>query len=269
LFDVAVLVRDPEIIGRRLHPIVGHEGGVPVGRLASAVPIERPHRGAEMIGPMLPGHPTDLPQTDFDPFGEGFETLGQDKVDRFDIRIDQDEMEEQVRERDPAEGHPEIGHVGKVRLGDDARAMELAEENLPRRPVLGAPGGDLALEGPELGGLVVVRPALAEQGKERRRLQSRVAGELLLDPRPVVGERIGAGPIAAWRLQLAGQRAASFVGAGGPHAHPRPRGGLFLRLPFGAFAHHDPDLPVGLHDALLRGCHARSRAAVGQANRQL
>ncbi len=203
------------------------------------------------------------------PSASASKALRQDEVDRFDIRIDQDEVEEQMRERDPAERDAEIGHVGEVRLRHDPGLMDLGEEDLLGRTVLRPPGGDLALEGAELDGLIVVRPAFAEQGEERRRLQGRVAGQLLLDPRPVVGKRIGARAIAAWRQQLAGQRAAVVRRRGRAHAHPRPRGGLFLGLPFRSFPEHDPDLPVGLHDALLRGCHARSRAAVGSGNRQL
>jgi hypothetical protein len=216
-----------------------------------------------MVGAMLPRHPTDLPQTHFDPFGECLEPLREHQLHRFGIRIDQDEVEEEVGEGHPTEGGAEIRHMREVRLRHDAGAMDLGEEDLLGGAVLRAPGGDLALERAELGSLVVLRPALPQQGEERRRLQRRVAGELLLHPRPIVGERIGARAIAAWLLPLAGRFAAPFVGAGGPHAHPRPRGGLFLGHALGAFAKHDPYLPVGFHDALLRGRHAQSRAVAG------
>jgi hypothetical protein len=269
LLDVAVFVRDPEIVGRRFPAIVGHEGGIARRCLAPAVPIERAHRGAEVIGAMLARHPADLPETDCDPLRQRFETLREHQMHRFDIRIHQDEMKEQMREGNPGEGDAQIGQVREVRLGDDPRLMDLGEKHFLRRPVVRPPGGDLALERAHLGGLILLRPPFAEQREQRRRLQGRVAPQLLLHPRPVVGERIGSRAIAAWRRQVARQFAAVFVAAHRADAHARPRGGLLLGLALGPFSEHDPYLPVGFHDALLWGRHARSRAAVGQASRSI
>ena len=114
LLDVTILVGDPDIVGRRFHPVVGHQRGVARRRLMPAFAIERLHRGAEVIGPMLLRHAADLPERHFDPFGQCLETLRQDQMHRFDIRKDQHEMKEQMREGNPGEGDAEIGQMGEV-----------------------------------------------------------------------------------------------------------------------------------------------------------
>ena len=168
-------------------------------------------------------------------------------------------MEDEVREGHPAEGDAEIGHVGEVRLGALPRPVDLREDHLPVGAVLGAPGGDVALERPQLRRLIAPGGPLAQQREERRRLQGGVARELLADPRPLVGEGVGAGQMGARLLQLAGQPAEALVLPRRADPHPGPRRRLLLGLAFGSFLDHSAHLRVGLH-----GMAPSSEAMLGQ-----
>jgi hypothetical protein len=128
--------------------------------------------------------------------------------------------------------------MGKVGLAHLARAMDLLEDDLASRTGLRTPGGDMTLEGAELSRLVAVRMEQTQLGKQGFGLESTVTLELLNDPRPILGERVGAGAMGARLFELAGQLGSALVGASGTDTHAGTGGSLFLGFAFGAFASH-------------------------------
>jgi hypothetical protein len=170
LLDVAVLVGLARIVGGRLQTVVSHQRLVASGRLDSPLGVKRPNGGAEVVGAVLTRHAAELPETALKSLGQGLEALGQTDLDRLDVRVGEHQVEDQVREGDPAESDPEIGHVGEVGLGDPARLVNLREEDLFVRAVLDPPDGDLALQSPQLACLVTPGMLLAEQPEQSGRL---------------------------------------------------------------------------------------------------
>ena len=150
LLDVAVLVRHAERVGGRLHPVVPHQRAVAILRQGPSVAIERVDRRAQMIGAVPLGDAPELPEAALDPFDQRFEALGEADLDRFYIRVAEHQVEEQVRERHPAQRDPKRCHVREVGLRIHARQVDLGEDHLLARAVLGTPGGDLPLQRPQL-----------------------------------------------------------------------------------------------------------------------
>jgi hypothetical protein len=112
-------------------------------------------------------------------------------------------MIEQVREGRAGNRDGEVVHVGEVRLAEPARLMHLFKDDLTGRAGLGAPEGNVALEGAQLDGLIAGRVQQAELVEERFDLQRPVTLQLGLDPRPILLEGIGA-CTTAWLFELAG-----------------------------------------------------------------
>src|SRR4051794_8873690 len=82
-------------------------------------------------------------------------------------------MVEQVRERDAGNGDGQVVHVGKVGLAEPARLMDLLKDDLTGGASLGAPEGNVALEGAQLDELIAARVQQAELVEERLDLQGR------------------------------------------------------------------------------------------------
>ncbi len=138
--------------------------------------------------------------------------------------------------------------------------MDLLEDDVLCGAELGAPGGDVALEGAELVGAIAPGEELGELAEEGLGLEGGVTLELSDNPGPVGLERVGAGAVGAGLLELAGQLAQPLVFAGGADTHARARRRLLLGFAFAAFVSHAYDLKVLLHDALLWRGHDRSGA---------
>ena len=164
-------------------------------------------------------------------------------------------MEEQVRERHPAQCDRERCHVREVGLRIHARPVDLGEDDLLARAVLGTPGGDLPLQRAELHCLVSTGGLVAQDGKQRGRLQRGISFKLLGDPRPVRFKRVRPRAVATRPRELAGQAAAPLIGPGRAHTHPGSRRGLLLGPTFGSFSQHAEDLQVPFHGALLHEGH--------------
>jgi len=267
LLDVTVLVRHPGVVRRRDHPVMREQRGIAGGRLGPAGRVQRPDRRAEVVGAMLLRHPAELPPRGLQPLRQGLEALRAADPHRLRIGVGQHEMEDEMREGHAGDGDRQVGHVGEVRLGTLPRPMHLRENHLLRRPVPGPPCRDVALEGPQLDRLVAAGAALAQQREERRRLQGGIGRQLLTDPRPLLGEGIGAGDMRPRRPQLAGESARPLVFADGADTHPGPRRRLLLRFAFCSLLNHASYLRVGLHGPpLRRPCYSRHAVVPSSGN---
>lgn len=71
-------------------------------------------RGAEAIGLMDSGHPAERPESILDPDAQTLEALGEANRAGLPVRIRQNEVVEQVRERLALDGDLELVHRGEV-----------------------------------------------------------------------------------------------------------------------------------------------------------
>ncbi len=118
------------------------------------------------------------------------------------------------------------------------RAPFRVSKTLLGRSVLGAPGGDMALERAQLVGLVAAGILLHQLGEERLGLEGGVARELGDHPGPVSVKGIGPRPMRAWLFELAGQFRQPLVFARGADAHAGSVGRLLLGFAFVTFVSH-------------------------------
>src|SRR6266699_1539760 len=93
-------------------------------------------------------------------------------------------MEEQMDERDPADGDAQILHVREIRLSSLAGPVPLLEDDVLLRPMQCFPLRDVSLQGAHLDGLVAPGMSLTQQRKQGGPLQGRVSFQLRHDPRP-------------------------------------------------------------------------------------
>ena len=87
----------------------------------------------------------------------------------------------------------QIFHMGKIRLCSFSRCMNLFKDDIFFWSVERSPPGNMPPQRAILCGAIPIRMPFAEQSKQRGRLQSRIAFELLDHPRPVFFKWIGAG----------------------------------------------------------------------------
>jgi hypothetical protein len=81
--------------------------------------------------------------------------------------------------------------------------MHLRKHHLTVRTVLGAPRGDVALQGTHLALLIATWPAVAQQPEHRLALQGWIVLEQLGNPQPVVGKRVGPRTVGSRLPELA------------------------------------------------------------------
>jgi hypothetical protein len=128
-FDRAVLVRDPGVVARRLHPVMLAERFVALGLvfLGREVAVGR----RQPVRAMLVGHAAQLPQRFRQSLGQRREALtAADRLDVLPAAVGQPEMVEQMPERLSGDPDAEAAAVGEVRQGLPAGRMVLAENQL-------------------------------------------------------------------------------------------------------------------------------------------
>jgi hypothetical protein len=69
LFDIAILMRDARIVAGRLHPVMGHQGLVALGPVFALALVQLADSRRQMIGAVLLGHASYLPQAALQAFG--------------------------------------------------------------------------------------------------------------------------------------------------------------------------------------------------------
>ncbi len=62
LFHITILMRFAGVVGGGLHGVMGHERLIALGEMTFATALNGNDRCAEVIGPMLLRHPTELPE---------------------------------------------------------------------------------------------------------------------------------------------------------------------------------------------------------------
>jgi hypothetical protein len=215
-------------------PILVPAGGI--GRLAfqTVMRQQRPILGGELlgvailvdrqghaVGAMPLGHAAQSVQRVLESFTQTGEALGEAQRHVFPVRVGQDKVIDQVRERFPLDGHVETVHVREVRSTQPAGVVDLGEEDFLGRTVLGLPLTNAALQRAAyrlriLAGILTLQPLPQSLG-----LQLGLAREQFLQAGPDLGERIGPGAPGVGLARLAGQLAGLAVFARGFAIHAR------------------------------------------------
>lgn len=205
LLHVAVLVRPGRVDGLPLQAVVPQQCLVTL--LKSRPVAARRHRRRQRIGAMNLRHTAQLSQRILQSRAEALETLGEADAAGFPVRVGQYEVVDQVRKRLTADGDLQARRVREVRSPEPSRLVDLSKEDLLARSVQRPPLLHVPLQGPQLPlgktpGVLTLQP-----GEQRLGLQAGVERQLLLDPRPDVGERVGPGSPGMLHAYLAGQLA--------------------------------------------------------------
>jgi hypothetical protein len=245
LLHVAVLVRLRRVDGLALQAVVPQQGLVAALEGRSITPGR--DRRSQGIGAMDARHAAQLGQGVLQAVAEALEALGEADAAGLPVRVGQHEVVDQVRERLAADGDLQARGVREVGGAQPARFVDLGEEDLPGRPVQGAPPLDVPLQGAELpigeaAGIFTLQPVEHGLG-----LQAGVEVQLLLDARPDLGEGVGSRPPGMLHAYLAGQPAEPAVLACGLVVDAGPGGGLAFGQSLPVEAAKAADLQVGNH----------------------
>jgi hypothetical protein len=245
LFHVAVLVRLRRVDGLALQTVMPQQGLVAALKGRSITP--RRDRSGQGIGAMDPRHAAQFGQGALQAVTEALEALGEADGAGLPVRVGQHEVVDQVGQRHAPDRDLQARDVGEVRGTQPTRFVDLSEEDLLGRPVQGAPLLDVPLQGAELSvgeatGIGALQPVEHGFG-----LQAGVKRQLLLDPRPDIGERVGAGSPGMLHAHLAGQLAEPPILAGGLVVDAGPGGSLALGKALLIQAAQTADVQVGDH----------------------
>jgi hypothetical protein len=245
LLHVAVLVRLRRVDGLALQAVVPQQGLVAALKGRPITP--RRHRRGQGIGAMDARHAAQLGQGVLQAVAEALEALGEADGTGLPVRVGQHEVVDQMREWLAADGDRQARGVREVRGTQPARFVGLGEEDLLGRPVQGTPLFDVPLQGAELpigeaAGIGPLQPVEHGLG-----LQAGVEGQLLFDPRPDLGERVGTGSPGMLHAYLAGQLAEPPIFACGLVVDAGLGGGLAFGQSLLVEAAKAANLQVGNH----------------------
>jgi hypothetical protein len=194
LFGVTVLVTLPGVDRLRPHLVVPHQRLVPT---REKLRPRRLHCQAHPVAAVLDRHAPQRPHGVLKTFAEALETLGETERHMLPVRVRQDEVVHQVRERLAADRHAQIGHVREVRGTQPARQMFLREENLLVWPARGPPVFDPPLHRSQMLLGELPRMAALQFLQKRLGFPARTLLEQGFDFAPDASEGILAGPVHA------------------------------------------------------------------------
>jgi len=139
-------------------------------------------------------HAAQVPQRVLQTLAQAGEALRKAQGHVLPVRVGQDEVIQQVRERQAREGDAEMVQVREVRGSQAARLMHLAEVDFLGRSVLRLPLPHPPLQRPPV--LLPIRPWVLplQPVQQRLRLQARLALQEFCQARPDPGQRIGPRP---------------------------------------------------------------------------
>jgi hypothetical protein len=223
LLDVAVLVAATGLDRLAFETVVLQQRPVPLGELRTR--RARRDRGREPVGAVDEGHAAEFRQRVLQPVGERLEGLGEAHRAGLPVRVGEHEVVDQVLERPPIDGHPQVGHVREVGRTQPTGRVHLGEEHFLRRPVARPPRLDPTLERAELAVREAAGVLTLELPEQGQRLQPRVEAESFDDAGPDAGERVGVSTPGVRHPYLAGEPAEPAVLACGLGIHARPGGG--------------------------------------------
>jgi len=202
-FDIAVLMRRPDVDPLRLDLVVVHQ--VAVTRTKLAVRREVVDRRAQAVAAVPPRHAVQLPQRLLKAVAHRLERFREADRGELPIRVREREVIQQVVKRLAIDRDPQRVHVREVRRPQPAWVMHLREDHRLVGPVQAAPVAHPPLEGASLRVGKPAGIALLQPGEQRERPQPWFGFQPGLDLGPDVGERVRPRAPIAWRTAFGGQ----------------------------------------------------------------
>jgi hypothetical protein len=173
LLAIPVLMRTGRV-GRLGRDAIMPQQGLVLGRVLLRVAVVM-HRQRHAISAMPLGHAAQLPEGVLQPLAQAGEALGETQRHVFPVRGGQHEVVDQVGERLLLDGHAQLVQVAEVGGTETPRLVDLGEEHLAGRPVLGLPLPHPPLQGPTRPFPVALRILLLQPPQQRFGLQGRLA----------------------------------------------------------------------------------------------
>jgi hypothetical protein len=153
-----------------------------------------------------PRNSSQFPEGVLQTFGETLEALGEADGASLPVGIGEDEVIDDVVERLAEDGDSELGHAGKITLGEPARLVDLGEEDLLGGPFEGSPLFDPSLQNAKLDVGKTAGIAALEVKEKGLGLESRVELEEFDKFGPDFLERVLPGPPGVRDLALTGEQ---------------------------------------------------------------
>jgi hypothetical protein len=247
LLGIAVLVALAGLDGLALQAVVGQQ------RLVALLERLRPfdarlHGRGQPISPMQLRHAAQFPQGVLQAFAEALQALRKTDRSRLPIGVGENEMIDQVVERNALDGHVQVGAVGEIAGRQPTGVMHLGEENLLGGSALGAPDLDPALQGAQLAVGEASGEASLQVGEKGLGLQSGVELQLGFEFGPDLDEGVRAcSPVPVHARDLAGQLAEAAILARRLGIHADSGGRHFFGNSLPVEATEDPHLLIGDH----------------------
>lgn len=188
----------------------------------------RLHGRRQPVGAMNPRHTAQLPEGVLQALAEALEALAKTDRGRLPIGVGEHKVVDQMRKGMTDEGDAQVVAVGEVGGGQPPGVMDLGEEDLLGRSLLGPPPLDATLERSHLaiGETTGILPL--QSLKEGLGFQSGVESQLFFQLRPDLRERIRPCSPGVLHAYLARQLAQPPVLACGLLIHAGPGRGLAL-----------------------------------------
>jgi hypothetical protein len=194
------------------------------------------------------GHAAQLPQGVLHPLAETLQALRETEGACLPVGVGQDEVIDQVVERNAVDGHAQVGAMGEVAGTKSSGVMNLGEEDLLGGALQGAPLPAAPLQGPQLAVSKATRETPLQVGKDGLGLQSGVELKQLLDLGPDLGEGISSSPpVPVHAFDLAGELAEPAILAGALGVHAGLEGSPFFGSPLLLQTTELPHLRIGEH----------------------
>lgn len=177
LFHVPVLVGLPCLYPLALHPVVGQQRLVALGKCHPAFRLRlwQPlHRCGEAICPVFAGNSAQLPQRVLKTFAQALETLRTANRAGLPVRVRQHEVIDQMRKRLAGDRDGQRGHVSEIRLPQTSRLVLLREVHFPPRAFRRSPHLDAPLQRAQLAFRKPARVLPLQLLEQRLRLEVRL-----------------------------------------------------------------------------------------------
>lgn len=186
------------------------------------------HRCRQPVGAVNLRHAAQLPQGVLQALAEALQALAKADRHRLPVRVGQHEVVDQVREGMTRQGNAQVVAVAEIRGRQPTGVMDLGEEDLLGRSLLGTPLLEASLQGPHLAVWEAARILPLQGLEEGLGLQTGVERQLLLQLSPDLGKGVGACTPVVLHGNLARQLAQPPVLAGGLLIHACRRRSLAL-----------------------------------------
>jgi hypothetical protein len=204
LLDVAILVGLSRLDRLAFEPVMREQSLVTASEhLGLGIAVDR---GGQAIGAVPPGDSSQFPQGVLQALTEALKALAEADGAGLPVGVGQHEVIDHVVERLAEDGDAELGHAGKVRLGEPTRLVDLGEEDLLGRTFEGAPPFDPALQATELDVGESAWETSLQVEEEGFGLEPRVEPEQFEEFGPDILERVLPGPPGVRDSPLTGER---------------------------------------------------------------